>query len=791
MGDPYQDKSIQQLIDLTKGGLFSQPDLYAAFCLGWRFKYGEGTAPNQHQAIRWFRFAADKGYSFAQGVLGNCYSLGEGVPQDLFEAARWFRLAADQGNAAAQYSLGRCYRNGEGVPKDLAEATRWFGLAADQGNADAQYMQACLCYNGEGVPKDLAEAIRWLRLAADQDDMEAQYNLGNCYRNGEGVPKDLAEATRWYRLAADQGDQDSIAELEKLDRRQDNSSRVSVTENEHYVETFLRDAFSELVGLETVQDEIRRQANYLQIQKVRVDQGLRVSKPPSRHMVFLGPPGTGKTTVARIIAGLYNQLGLLETDSVVETDRAGLCAAYIGQTAIKTTSVIDSALGGVLFIDEAYTLARGDDQDFGREAIDTLLKLMEDNRDNLVVIVAGYETEMESFLESNPGLASRFNRHLRFPNYTPDQLLEIFNQHMISHEYTLENGIIAGLEEVFTREIQSQRERFGNARYVRNLVERILEAQADRLTNTRQTARSYLQSITVSDVEAALGEQLPKSTGASESYEAVLFRLNQMAGLMRVKEQVARLGDFVRMQRARAQAGMKTATGFSQHLVFMGNPGTGKTTVARIIADLYFALGVIPTNRLVEVDRSSLVAGFIGQTAIKTQEVIQRAVGGVLFIDEAYSLARSDDSFGNDFGLEAVETLLKAMEDYRDNLVVIVAGYTDKMQSFLDSNPGLRSRFTRHIEFDDYAPDELIQIFEQYCHDGEYEPSKVAVMFIKRWIEQRFEGNAVDGNGRFVRNFYERCVEEQAGRVANLASPAPTDLKALDLKDVVAASKAF
>ena len=269
------------------------------------------------------------------------------------------------------------------------------------------------------------------------------------------------------------------------------------------------------MGLDSVRDEVFRQASYIQIQKLRAGNGLPVLASPSRHLIFLGNPGTGKTTIARIIAALYNRLGILESDRVVETDRAGLVAAYIGQTALKTKAVVESALGGVLFIDEAYTLARGGNDDFGKEAIDTILKMMEDHRDELAVIVAGYESEMDPFIKSNPGLASRFNRYIRFPDFAPDELLMIFSQMCQRNSYILNDAIYRGLQIIFVRETKVPQHNFSNARYVRNLFERVIEAQAHRLITSGRTSAMDLQTITLADVESALGERLPISDSSA------------------------------------------------------------------------------------------------------------------------------------------------------------------------------------------------------------------------------------------------------------------------------------
>lgn len=274
------------------------------------------------------------------------------------------------------------------------------------------------------------------------------------------------------------------------------------------IQSYLDSSFKNFVGMRNVKEEILRQANLLEMQRIRRSHGLANATHPSRHIVFLGNPGTGKTEVARIIAGMYNRLKILNTDKIVETDRAGLVAGYIGQTAIKTKEVIESALDGVLFIDEAYTLVTSGNNDFGQEAIDTLLKMMEDYRDRLVVIVAGYENQMQRFIDSNPGLASRFNRYLRFNNYAPSELFEILNRLCVSSNYCLPTDAELRMLPIFEQKISEQGERFGNGRYIRNLFERIIESQAHRVMSIRSPSKSDLSQVSNSDIAQALGIQL-------------------------------------------------------------------------------------------------------------------------------------------------------------------------------------------------------------------------------------------------------------------------------------------
>ncbi len=267
-----------------------------------------------------------------------------------------------------------------------------------------------------------------------------------------------------------------------------------------------------------------------------------------------------------------------------------------------------------------------------------------------------------------------------------------------------------------------------------------------------------------------------------EKVEQKLQELDELIGLAGVKQEVHNLVNLIKVQKMREENGMKNS-GISLHMVFSGNPGSGKTTVARMLGDIYAALGILSNGQLIEVDRSGLVMGYVAQTATRVQEVVDSALGGILFIDEAYSLVVNKGD--NDFGQEAIDTLLKAMEDHRDDLVVIVAGYSDLMQQFLNSNPGLKSRFNHFIEFEDYTPEEMMGILAMNCKKREYALSAEAEEFCKTWMEERVANKGENfANARDVRNFLEKAIVNQASRVVNIEKVDKEVLKTIEVDDV-------
>jgi SpoVK/Ycf46/Vps4 family AAA+-type ATPase len=534
-----------------------------------------------------------------------------------------------------------------------------------------------------------------------------------------------------------------------------------------------------MFGLAPVKQEVRGLIARMQLEQKRRDQGLDVSAL-SLHMVFAGPPGVGKTEIARLIGEIYQGLKVLRKGHVVETDRAGLVAGYVGQSATKTLDKCREALDGVLFIDEAYSLAApsGDGPDFGKEAIDTLLKFMEDNRDRIIVIVAGYPEQMKQFVKSNPGLSGRFSKTINFPAYSPVELCEIFRRMAARQQFTLPDAFEEKLLPWVEGRVKA--EDWANAREMRTLLEKAREAQALRVAGE---SSADVSQISIEDIVAATGQKLDETQASAA---AALQKLDAMVGLAPVKQEIKRLTARMEVEQKRRAQGLSSAA-VSQHMVFTGPPGVGKTEVARLIGEIFRALKVLRKGHLVETDRAGLVAGYVGQTATKTLEKCQEALDGVLFIDEAYALAAATGGVGHDFGKEAIDTLLKFMEDNRDRVVVIVAGYPNEMDRFIKSNPGLSSRFSRTINFPSYSVDELCEILKRMAASQQFSLPEDFAPALTSWIEER--SKAPDwGNARSMRSLLEKARESQAIRISTDGAADLSRIEVADLEDAAAVS---
>jgi len=526
----------------------------------------------------------------------------------------------------------------------------------------------------------------------------------------------------------------------------------------------------QLIGLGSIKQKIHEYSDYLRFVALRREKGFEESDKINLHAVFKGNPGTGKTTVARLLGKIYKELGLLKKGHVHEVDRGDLVAEFIGQTAPKTKEAIKKAKDGILFIDEAYSLARKDEdsKDFGREAIEVLLKELSDSND-IAIVVAGYPEEMDIFLESNPGLKSRFNMYYDFADYVPQELLQIAEFAAGKKGVRFTEAAKDVLYKYLVDKYRDRDKFFGNARMVNSIVDEAKMNLGLRIMKTAKPAdltKEQLSDIEPVDLQKIMTTgkgMLPDIPIDEELLKESLGKLKRMIGLNKVKQDIDELVKLVRYYKSQ---GKDVRKAFSLHNVFSGNPGTGKTTVARILAQIYKALGILERGHLVECDRQSLVGGYVGQTAIKTSDLINKAIGGVLFVDEAYSLT---DGGPNDFGREAVETLLKRMEDRRGEFIVIAAGYTQNMEKFMESNPGLKSRFDKVFNFEDFNADELYTVAVNQLAENNITPDAAAADHLRKYIEFMYRNrDKYFGNGRSVRKVIEEAIRNQHLRLSEL-----------------------
>ena len=512
-----------------------------------------------------------------------------------------------------------------------------------------------------------------------------------------------------------------------------------------------------MVGLAAVKKEISNLAAFLNLQIRRGESNTFQGK----HYVFTGNPGTGKTTVARIMADVFKTLGILSRGQLVEADRSKLVAGYSGQTAIKTNQLIDTAMGGVLFIDEAYTLKSNDTDSFGAEAIDTLLKRLEDDRGKFICIVAGYTDQMHDFIDSNPGLKSRFTQTIHFDDYTPDELTQIFLNLSAAKNFTVDEVTKGAIHRQFEQLYLRRDKNFGNAREARRIFDEAVEKQSQRLVTLMGDPgfkEEDMFKITTDDLPMAQNEK-------ARPLDEVLNELDDFVGMRSVKNSIRRLAVQSMFMKQRAAMGAGKVQQMAMNFILTGNPGTGKTSIARKMGEVLNSMDILPTNRVLEASRATLVGKYMGETPKIVNNMCDKAMGGILFIDEAYTLSDQNDQYGK----EAIDTLMKRMEDDRGKFVVIAAGYKDKMEEFLQMNPGLASRFTHKLHIEDYNEDELLAIFKKMAQKDQYVLSPTAEFKALDVIcKMVVTKNNSFGNAREMRNLLDETIQQLSMRVSQL-----------------------
>lgn len=496
------------------------------------------------------------------------------------------------------------------------------------------------------------------------------------------------------------------------------------------------------------------------------------------HYIFIGNPGTGKTTIARVFADALSAMGVLPSGQLVEVSPGDLKGQYQGHTAPKVDAAFDRAMGGVLFIDEAYGVWNGENDDFGTEAVTALIKNAEDRRGKMIAILAGYEKEMGVFSTANPGIASRFNVNIKFRDYKGPELTEIARRMIKAQGYTLDNSAELGIGKFFDKMELAKQKDFANARDVRNAVDKAIKTQ-----NTRIQKESSKPGF---DASKEFVLTMNDISGSSEkpplSVDEVLAQLDDLIGMDDIKQEIRKLANVAMVNRMRMERGLGSAALQPVNIILTGNPGTGKTTIAKRLGEVLHAAGVLPSDKVVEREAKTILSGYINESGRNMEKAVDEAMGGVLFIDEAYNLLPVPGSMNNT-GNEALDALMTRMENDKGKFVVVIAGYKDRMEELTRrGNPGLISRFNKRFHIDDYSAEELIRIFKFNLEKRNFKITGEAEAELRKTVKHMVDNKGLHfGNAREIVNLLNETMELQGNRIASDISIFDTNPDALTI----------
>ena len=539
--------------------------------------------------------------------------------------------------------------------------------------------------------------------------------------------------------------------------------------------------FDRYVGVNEIKETMTGIVN-----SIRSFQKLHPDKPYELkdHYLFLGNPGTGKTTMARVFADALSAMGILPSGQLVEVAPKDLKGQYMGHTGPKVDAVFDRAMGGVLFIDEAYDMWGGENDTFGNEAVTALIKNVEDRRGKLVVILAGYPREMGIFATANPGIPSRFNTTINFRDYNGEELTEIARRMIKSQGYTLDENADKVIGKFFEKMYISRKKDFANAREVRNAVDKAIRNQNTRI----QKEMGQPGFAPASEFVITMADFTGENEKPPMTVDEVIATLDDLIGMEDIKQEIRKLANVALVNRMRMERGLGAAALQPVNIILTGNPGTGKTTIAKRLGQVLHAAGVLSSDKVVEREAKTILSSYVNASGQNMDKAVDEAMGGVLFIDEAYNLLPQPGSMNNT-GNEALDALMTRMENDKGKFVVVIAGYKDRMEELIRrGNPGLMSRFNKNFHIDDYDAEALTKIFKINARKRKFTLTPEAEEALARCMQGMVANKGLHfGNAREAVNLLNEVVEMQGNRIAadtsiiDMNPDALTTIEAVDI----------
>lgn len=584
------------------------------------------------------------------------------------------------------------------------------------------------------------------------------------------------------------GDEDNVTEISnKLITQQpkaieyfnktfiDNSSLASLFEE-----------FDNYVGLKNLKQSMKDFITYLDFINERKKSGVETEESISANCIFLGNPGTGKTSIARLLGKFFKAIGLLENGHVIEVDRADLVGEYIGETAQKTDRVINRALGGILFIDEAYSLKKDSGQDFGQEAIDIILKRMEDYKNKFFVIAAGYPLLMEKFLESNPGLKSRFTHFFTFDDYSSEELTQIYKICAGKEKYVLSKETETFLLESLDKNNSKLDESFGNARYVRNLFNQSKIELSKRYQMLEESAKDFsaLNLLCKEDIRIAFSiiENRSDSNVHVKKVDKYLNEINNLVGLEDVKINFNKIIASIKVERLKKE---RSITSIHKNLnsIFIAEQGSGTSTVARLYAKSLKELGRIDSGQLFEIDSSTFYGLSKIDSYLTIDEIFKNISGNVILVNDVSAALQCS----NDFSDSLLQYFLKKLYIMNDNVIAILSGTASEIESLINNFPVLENQFPNIFNFEFYSTRQLLEIALNICQKNNYQLDEGAwQQMLEVIIELKKETRRNFYNSRTIKELINKAISYQEDRILAIRDINDGDLMMITYEDLTA-----